>query len=235
MRRTAIGMSFLLILLTCGCTALGRDIEVSSLMQKKRHHEAIRILQGDLDAKADVSSFQLYLLGGAYYEIRDYERMLKTVDLMERKIAGGDVEIYGANLSPYPGIMRGYAYLDQGEYEKAVRTVSEASALLNRIGQRSNGFYHSQLIEINGILGFAQANLNRKRDGIAVKKRLGALDLDRDVREFRTALTDPASRDHMLRSQDLYRKLIGPVAFSMPGRARSSPRSGKWTIGRRAT
>jgi CHAT domain-containing protein len=163
-RSLATSLSCLLILLVCGCAGLGRDIEVSSLMQKKRHHEVIRILQGDLDRNMDVSSFQLFLLSGAYYDIRDYERMLATVDLLDRRIAGGDARVFGADLSPYPGILRGYAYLDQGQYEKAVRSVSEAYTLLERIGQRSNGFYHSQQIDIHGIRGIAQAYLNHDAD-----------------------------------------------------------------------
>ncbi len=102
------------------------------------------MLQGELDAKMEVSSFRLYLLSAAYYEVRDYDRLLTTVDLMERRISDGDAEIYGANLAPYPGIMRGYAYLDQGEIEKAVKAATEAHAVLERIGPGSNGFYTSK-------------------------------------------------------------------------------------------
>ncbi len=102
------------------------------------------MIRGELDAKMDVSSFRLYLLSAAYYEVREYERLLTTVDLMERRIADGDAEINGANLAPYPGIMRGYAYLDQGEFEKAVKAATDAHAVLERIGSRSNGFYTSK-------------------------------------------------------------------------------------------
>jgi CHAT domain-containing protein len=203
----------LLVLLGVGCAGLGRDIEVSSLMQKKRHHEVIRILQGDLDRNRELTSFQLFLLGGSYYEIRDYERMLATVDLLERRIAGGDVRFYGADLSPYPGILRGYAYLDTGEYGKAVGAVSEAAALVLRIGARSNGFYHSQLIDIHGILGTAQACLGRDAEAeqsLAVLRRRelgqGILGPEQHIaiarvhmarKEYRQALDavrDPAAR-----------------------------------------
>lgn len=149
----------LLILLSVGCSGFSRDIQVSSLLQKKRHHEVIRILQQAVDQKEQLSSFQLFFLSGAYYEIRDYEHMMKTVDLLERQIARGDTRSYGGDLSVYPGILRGYACLDQGEYEKAVEVVSAVEGLLKKTDSRSNGFYYSQLIEINGIIGIAQAYL----------------------------------------------------------------------------
>lgn len=62
----------LFMLFSSGCASLFKDIEVSSLMQKKRYHDVIRIIQPDIDRKEAISSFQLYLLSGAYYEIRGY-------------------------------------------------------------------------------------------------------------------------------------------------------------------
>ncbi|MEW6215182.1 MAG: hypothetical protein AB1478_08280, partial [Nitrospirota bacterium] len=58
-------LNFLIIailLFSSGCAGLFKDIEVSSLMQKKRHHEVIQILQQDIDRKEEISAFQLYLL-----------------------------------------------------------------------------------------------------------------------------------------------------------------------------
>ncbi|HOI73688.1 MAG TPA: CHAT domain-containing protein [Syntrophales bacterium] len=219
MRKIATGVLWLLVVvMLCGCGALGRDIEVSSLMQKKKHHEAIRMLQGELDAKMEVSSFRLYLLSAAYYEVRDYERLLTTVDLMERRIAGGDAEIYGANLAPYPGIMRGFAYLDQGDFEKAVKAASEAHAVLERIGSRSNGFYTSQLIDINGILGVAQANLNRFAEAdrcLDVLKRKemgqGILGPEQHIAIARVYMAKRQYREALAAIQDPAAKAFGPA------------------------
>lgn len=162
MKRKKILYFFVIAILffSGGCAGLSKDIEASSLMQKKRHHEIIGILQPDIDRKEAVSSFQLFLLSAAYYEIRDYEKMFSTVDLMEKQIARGDSRYYfGTDLSVFPGILRGGAYLDQGEYDKAVKAASEAYALLNRIGSESNLFYRSQIINIASILGVAYAFL----------------------------------------------------------------------------
>lgn len=140
---------------------MSKDIQVSSLMQKKQHHDVIQILQQDLDRQEKVSSFQLYLLAGAYYEIRDYEKTLKTVDLMERQIALGDAGYFGSDLTLFPGILRGYVYLDQGEYAKAAKAATAAYGLLHRPGAGSNTFYRAQLIDVESILGVSYACLNQ--------------------------------------------------------------------------
>jgi CHAT domain-containing protein len=154
----------ILLLLTCGCVG---DIRISSLLQKKRHHEVIQILQPEIDQHKTLSSFQLYFLAGSYYEIRDFDNMLKTTNLLEKQIARGDTSAYGSDISVYPAILRGYAYLDQGDYENAVKTVSTAHAHLDRTVKIGDGFYYSQLIEIAGILGVAHANL--KNDSEAAR------------------------------------------------------------------
>lgn len=165
MKKSLFIQLLLLIILSFGCAGLFKNIQLSSLAQKKRHHEIIQILQRDIDRQKKLSSFQLFLLSGAYYEIRDYEKMLSTVDMMEKQIAGGDARLFGgADLSPYPGILRGFAYLDLGEYDKAIKSASEAYALLKQIGESSNTFYHAQLIDIASILGIAHTYLNNDQE-----------------------------------------------------------------------
>jgi hypothetical protein len=152
---------FLLVVFISSCFSLGKTIEISSLAQKKRHYEIIRILQKDVDDQKEVSSFLLFILAGAYYEIRDYANMFATVDILDRKIAQGDRSMFGSDLTEYPGILRGHAYLDLGEYDKAARAASGSYALLNRADGGTNDFYRSQLIDIAGILGVAHAYLDQ--------------------------------------------------------------------------
>lgn len=154
-------LPILIAVMLSGCVGLAKDIQLSSLAQKKRHHEIIRMIQPDVDRREKVSSFQLLLLTGAYYEIRDYKRMGTAADLMDRQIALGDSRYVGADLTVYPAIFRGYAFLDQGEYEKAVQVASGAYTLLNQRVAKGQGFYYAQLIDLSGILGVAHASLNQ--------------------------------------------------------------------------
>ncbi len=148
------------------------DIKISSYMQKKQHHEMIRTLQPMLDRKEPLSSFRLLLLAGAYYEIRDYEKMFRTVDLLEQQINKGDVAYYAGNLTVYPQILRGYAYLDQGIFDKALKEASEAIVVLNRDAKKDNTFYRIQLIDISCIAGVASALTGRIHDADAKLKTI---------------------------------------------------------------
>jgi hypothetical protein len=60
-------------------------------------------------------------MAGACYEIRDYENMLAIMDRLDRQIARGDTSYFGVDLTVYSGILRGYAFLDQIEYDKAIK------------------------------------------------------------------------------------------------------------------
>lgn len=162
-RKNTVYLLVISVLFFGGCAGLFKDLKISSLAQQMRHHEIINILQKEIDHKEAVSSFQLLLLSDAYYEIRDYEKMLATVDMMERRIAGGDATYFGADISVYPAILRGAAYLDQGEYDKAIKSASEAHVILKRIGE-SNVFYRSHLINIASILGVAYAHLSNNAE-----------------------------------------------------------------------
>ncbi|MEW6670125.1 MAG: CHAT domain-containing protein [Thermodesulfobacteriota bacterium] len=167
---------FFLIFLLAGCGGVSvRDFTLSSLAQKKEHHEIIGILQPDVDRGAEVSTFQLFLLAGAYYEIRDYDKMAAAVDLMEKKIRGGDDHYLTLDIGVYPHTLRGLAALDQGEYDRAVKAAAAAYAYLNRPAGKGNPSYDTQLIEIAGIQGVAHANLGQIQESQRAVDRLYAV------------------------------------------------------------
>lgn len=161
-----------------GCSAgLAKDIKVSSYMQKKQHYEVIRVLQQDLDQNQALTSFQLLLLASAYYEIRDYDKMQKTAGLMEKQVERGDADYNGSDLSPFPGILRGFAYLDQNEFDKAILEASRARKIITRPGAPSNNFYRTQRIDVENILGVAYANLGRSEEAERCITELDAINL----------------------------------------------------------
>lgn len=155
----------LLLLFPLGCGGISyQNLKVSSLMQKKRHHEVIRMLQPEVDRHAKISSFQLFLLAGAYYEIRDYNKVATTVDLMEKQIVAGDNRYFTIDLTAYPRILLGLVALDQGQADKAIAEASDAYAYLNRSNAGRNDGYIEQMIGTAGILGVACAELGRKQE-----------------------------------------------------------------------
>lgn len=131
------------------------EITLARHAQKKEHHEIIKMLQPSLDQGDQLSAWRLFFLAGAYYEIRDYNKALTTIDLMQKRIAQGDQSAYGADISVYPNIFRGYIYLDQGESQKAVIEGDTAFKLLHSGGRDRQNFYQSELISICDFWGVA--------------------------------------------------------------------------------
>lgn len=122
-------------LISSAGASLDDDLQVSSLMQKKQHHEVVRILQAKLDRKEPISSFQLFLLAGAYSEIRNYGKIIVTADLLAKQIKTGDSKYFSGDLTAYPMILRALAALDQGDYGKAVTEATAARTCLGQDGQ----------------------------------------------------------------------------------------------------
>lgn len=133
------------------------DLSVSALAQQGMHDELTHGIQARLDNGEAVSSFQLLLLGSAYYEMRQYRSVLATADAMAKRIAEGDNTSYGSDLSVYPQLFRASVALDLGAYEDTIKLASEARDRL----RPSSSFYRHQVIQTNNLLGVANAFLGR--------------------------------------------------------------------------
>ena len=161
--KKVLSVSLLLTLgLLAGCGLSIKDNDLSSLVQKINHYETIKTVQGIVDRKEPVSSGQLYSLSQAYYEIRDYDKALAAVDLLEKQIASGNEDKTGPDMKELPAILRGYICLDRGEFERALKIASDADAL-NRLGA-SSSMNNYRSIHIECIRGVASACLGRNDD-----------------------------------------------------------------------
>jgi ATP/maltotriose-dependent transcriptional regulator MalT len=131
------------------------NIALSSLVQKGRHYDLIRILQSELDQGHAVSTFQLAMLGHSYYQVRQYRNAGAIADTMDQRIAAGDSSYFGSDLSIFPELLRASISLDQGDNEAAA-------------GHADNGYRHLKpnqflyrwgVIQLAGVRGLAQAFL----------------------------------------------------------------------------
>lgn len=136
------------------------DLALSSLAQQGRHHELIATLAPELKSGQEVSSFQLMMLAGSYYEVGRYGDATSTADRLEKRIKAGDATVFGSDLTVYPEIIRGAVALDLGLYDDALRHGAAALAQM----KQNQFFYRSQLIMISNILGLAQALTGRTGD-----------------------------------------------------------------------
>ncbi|MBU1054325.1 MAG: CHAT domain-containing protein [Proteobacteria bacterium] len=144
--------------------SLSRDIRLSSYAQKQQIHEIINTLQPRVENGDSVSSFQLFLLASSYNGIRNYSKALAITDLLQKQIDNGDSAFVGSDLTVYPQILRGSVYLDQGEFQKAIKEGHLAYKLLHEAGREKQSFYTSQMISIYDFLGVAYALSGNKAD-----------------------------------------------------------------------
>ena len=145
----------------------GDDIKLGSYMQKKQHHEVIKMLQPMLDSGEQLPSWHLFFLTAAYYEVRDYNKVLSLTDILQKQINTGDrsyQRLDGSDITVQPQIFRGSVYLDQGEPQKAIEEGNLAYKLLHEEDRDSQRFYKSQLISICDFLGVALALTGRKQE-----------------------------------------------------------------------
>ncbi len=185
MGKSTIKLLFQALLLNClllaGCGGFVQTLQISSLAQKKQHHEIIKVLQPQIDQQVSLSSFDLYILSGAYYEIRDYQRCIRTINLMQQRIDQGETSYVGGNLTPLPRIMKGYLYLDQGDYPRAIQSADEAYRLIDTPEGRSNIFFRSQLIQISEVAGVAQALMGNRHEARRWAEVAGNVPIDASI------------------------------------------------------
>lgn len=160
------------VLWLAGCGLSLRDERLGFLTRPRNPHETIRSVQGIVDRNEPVLPVQLFQLAVSYYEIRDYEKALSTLGLLEKQIARDSsatdaTGFSGSDFRELPNILRGFIHLDRGEYDSALKAAAEAHEALNRPGAESGKFYNYKLINILGVQGLARALPGR--DGEAVK------------------------------------------------------------------
>ena len=168
-------------LLLSGCSGnLLQTIQISSMAQKKQHHQIIQTLQPQVEQQGSLSAFDLMILSGAYYEIRDYQKCLDTAHLMQARINQGETSYLGGNLVPYPQIVQGLVLVDQGAYPQAVLAAEQAYRLISTPAGRSNHWYTAQLIQIAEIGGVAQALQGNQAEARRWLTTLQQLPIDRE-------------------------------------------------------
>lgn len=166
MQRKSFPILFIILALSFFLSGFGifDEISLARHAQKKKHHDIIKMLQPSLDQGKELSAWRLFFLTGAYYEIRDYQRALSTAHMMQKRVDAGDRSAYGADISVYPYIFRGYIYLDQGDPQKADMEGQKAYALLHSGGRDRQTFYQSELISICDFWGVALELTGKKEE-----------------------------------------------------------------------
>ena len=151
LRRTYICfiILFLFLLLSCyvGSREFRDDAVLGQIRLQNRFHDIITMLQPKLDTGERVTTYQLWILTAAYYEVRDYKNLLLVADLMEKQINQGDKGPNRNDFTGAPNLCRGRVYLDQGEFRNAIKE-GEISIQVYR---RGNLLYLTRIYDLLGV------------------------------------------------------------------------------------
>jgi len=148
----------LLVILVSGCAGLmvpkedqllpaGRYAELETHMEAK--------IGGDLST---APSGKLMYLCYAYGRLKKYNKLFPCLDQFDRNVAAGDYKVTFFDFSAYPPIMRAEAYLDMGDYRRAVEEARKAYDIVEK-----KDLHRSMRIFALGILGLSHA-LNGDRE-----------------------------------------------------------------------
>ena len=122
----------------------------------------------------------------SYSKLRVYDKLFTCVGLMESNIAKGDKVIelpglfswnYPENISALPELLKAEAYIDFGDYQKAIKAAKDAYDMLPSIGwtgrDKTNAWERRYRIRALGLLALAHA-LSGDRE--AAEKLVAELD-----------------------------------------------------------
>ena len=177
MLKTCGYFALLSVLLTVGCS-FGRELHLGSLLTGSRHHEAAEFLEKELAAGTELSGYELFALCEAYLQIRRYDKLASSADMMEEAITGRGVTYYGEDMAVFPPMYRANAHLHLGDYQRSLEEASRGYALLLQENRDKQFMLHRyQLISLLGTLGVAHAVLGHAQDASECAASLKQVDV----------------------------------------------------------
>ncbi len=155
------GMTFsalcFLILGSAGCAGLLVPKE-DQLLPAARYAELETHMEAKITDLSSAGSGKLWYLCYAYSRLKKYNKLFPCLDQFERNVEGGDYTVHFFNLSSFPPMLRAEAYLDLGEYRKAIEQAQRSYDIVNK-----KDLHRSMRIYALSILGLSHA-LNGDRE-----------------------------------------------------------------------
>ncbi|MEA3458386.1 MAG: hypothetical protein U9R21_06880 [Candidatus Thermoplasmatota archaeon] len=126
-------ISFLIVLIS-GC-AYQMASERDRLQASGRYGDLERHLESDRIPLADMQTQKLFPLCISYSKLKRYNKLFPCIEHLEDNISKGDkFDIAGpsgfevkSDITPMPHLLRAEAYLELGEYQKAILYANEAN------------------------------------------------------------------------------------------------------------
>jgi CHAT domain-containing protein len=118
--------------LASGCVRSFGTFELDRLSTSARYSEVEEKMEAKIKDLSSASTWDLWYLCHAYSKLKKYNELFPCLDQMEKNITEGDRRMYWFDMSEYPHTLRGEAYLDLGEYGKAIEEGLKAQKIAKK-------------------------------------------------------------------------------------------------------
>lgn len=148
-------LAFVMIIFSSSCISIPRE---DLLMGQGRNIEAAQYMENKFRDIEMASESDLWKLCNCYYSLKDYDKLFSCLDEMKKRIDRGDdtirVEydiVWMGDIAVDEPIMRAQAWLEFGDYQKAIDNVLKASQVAYEM------YYEPEYKKALALLGMAYA------------------------------------------------------------------------------
>lgn len=165
-RRGVVGLLVAVLLASAGC-AQWLVPEEDKLLPAGRYSELERLMEGRVKNLAAAPSNQLMYLCFAYSRLKKYDKLFPCLDQFQRNVERGDFRVNFFDMSSFPPMLRGEAYMELGDYRKAIAETQRAYDIVVR-----KDLARSLKIYALGPLALAYALAGDRANALAYAKAL---------------------------------------------------------------
>ncbi len=108
-----------------GC-AVALQPEEYRLIQTSRYSELEKLMESRITQPSSAPTAQLFHLCYAYSKLKRYNKLFPCLDQLEKNIEKGDRNVFFYDFSATPSLMRAEAYIEFGDYTKAIEESTKA-------------------------------------------------------------------------------------------------------------
>lgn len=124
-------LGLLVVMFTIGCAAMVLPKE-TVLLTESRYNEMEQLMEGRVNDLETASTFELFHLCLAYSKVKRYDKLFPCLEALQQNIDEGDTLVFGNDYSSVVSILRGEAYMELGDYQKAREETDRAYLLAKR-------------------------------------------------------------------------------------------------------
>ncbi|MBI4488976.1 MAG: CHAT domain-containing protein [Deltaproteobacteria bacterium] len=117
------------LLVIAGC-AVALQPEEYRLIQTSRYSELEKLMESRVNQPSSAPTSQLFFLCYAYSKLKKYNKLFPCLGQLEKNIERGDRNLFIYDFSAYPYLLRAEAYIEFGDYTRAIEESTKAYDLV---------------------------------------------------------------------------------------------------------